>query len=119
MVRYRFGRLAEEFKKEISDIIQNEIKDPRVGFVSIINVQVSGDLRHAKVFVSILGNDHDIDDTMAALKNATGFVRREVARRVQLRYTPEIVFVYDDSIVYGAKISKLLHEVISEGNDDE
>lgn len=119
MVRYRFGRLAEEFKKEISNIIQNEIKDPRVGFVSIINVQVSGDMRHAKVFVSILGNDHDINDTMAALKSATGFIRREVARRIQLRYTPEIVFVYDDSIVHGAKISKMLHEVISEGKEDE
>ncbi|MGI6684817.1 MAG: 30S ribosome-binding factor RbfA [Bacillota bacterium] len=114
MVQYRSGRLAEEFKREISDIIKNEVKDPRVGFVSVVNVDVSGDLRHAKVFVSVLGDEKATSDTIRALKSAAGFIRREIARRIQLRYTPEITFVYDDSIAHGAKISKILADVLPE-----
>jgi len=109
--QYRFGRLAEEFKKEVSDIIKNEVKDPRIGFVSVVAVEVSGDLRHAKVYVSILGNEESVRGTMEALKRASGFIRKEIARRIQLRYTPEVVFLYDDSIAQGAKISKILHEI--------
>ncbi|MDD2497082.1 MAG: 30S ribosome-binding factor RbfA [Desulfitobacteriaceae bacterium] len=119
MAKYRFGRLGEEFKKEISTIIKDEVKDPRVGFVSVVDVQVSSDLRHAKVFVSVLGNETEVKETMAALNKATGFIRREVAQRIQLRYTPEIVFVYDDSIIHGARISKLLNECLTEGEKDE
>lgn len=119
MAQYRFGRLAEEFKKEISVILKDEVKDPRIGFVSVVSVQVSGDLRHAKVFVSVLGDESAVKDTMDSLKKATGFVRREVAQRIQLRYTPEIDFIYDDSIVHGARISKLLHECIPEVKQDE
>ncbi|MGI6065035.1 MAG: 30S ribosome-binding factor RbfA [Bacillota bacterium] len=119
MAKYRFGRLGEEFKKEISSIIKDEVKDPRVGFVSIVDVHVSGDLRHAKVFVSVLGNETEVKETMAALKKATGFIRREIAQRIQLRYTPEIVFVYDDSIIQGTRISKLLDECLTKGEKDE
>lgn len=119
MVQYRSGRLSEEFKKEISDIIKNQVKDPRVGFVSVVFVDVSGDLRHAKVFVSVLGDEKTISDTMAALKSAAGFIRREIARRIQLRYTPELTFIYDDSIAHGAKISKILADVLPEEEKDE
>ncbi|ATW24206.1 30S ribosome-binding factor RbfA [Candidatus Formimonas warabiya] len=119
MVQYRSGRLSEEFKKEISDVIKNHVKDPRVGFVSVVFVDVSGDLRHAKVFVSVLGSEATVKDTMAALKSASGFIRREIAHRIQLRYTPEITFVYDDSIAHGAKISKILADVIPEEEKDE
>jgi ribosome-binding factor A len=119
MVQYRLGRLAEEFKKEISDIIKNEVKDPRVGFVSVVSVEVSGDLRYAKVFISVLGDEKSITDTIKALKSATGFIRREIARRIQLRYTPEITFVYDDSIAHGAKISKILADVLPEEEKNE
>ncbi|HHT63360.1 MAG: 30S ribosome-binding factor RbfA [Bacillota bacterium] len=119
MVQYRSGRVAEEFKKEISDIIKNEVKDPRVGFVSVVFVEVSGDLRHAKVFVSVLGDEKSISDTIKALKSAAGFIRREVARRINLRYTPELTFVYDDSIAHGAKISKILADILPEEDKNE
>ncbi len=119
MVQYRSSRLSEEFKKEISEIIKNEVKDPRVGFVSVVFVDVSGDLRHAKVYVSVLGDEVRIKETMLALKNASSFIRREIAHRIQLRYTPEITFLYDDSIVHGTKISKILAEVIPKGEKDE
>lgn len=112
MAQYRFGRLAEEFKKEISAIIKDDLNDPRVGFVSVVSVQVSADLRHAKVFVSILGDEDAVKDCMVALKKAAGFVRREIARRIDLRHTPEIEFHYDDSIIHGAKITQILREVI-------
>ncbi|MCR6545896.1 30S ribosome-binding factor RbfA [Dehalobacterium formicoaceticum] len=114
MVQYRSGRLSEEFKKEIADIIKNDVKDPRVGFVSVVFVEVSGDIRHAKVFVSVLGGEKAVQDSMAALKSASGFIRREISKRIQLRYTPEITFVYDDSIAHGVKISKILADVLPE-----
>lgn len=119
MAQYRFGRISEEFKKEVSGIIKDELKDPRVGFVSVVSAQVSGDLRHAKVFVSVLGDEVTVKESMEALKKASGFIRREIAQRMNLRYTPEIEFMYDDSIVHGAKIAKLLHEVMPAGNDSE
>ena len=117
MAQYRFGRLAEEFKKEISAIIKDEVNDPRVGFVSVVSVQVSADLRHAKVFVSVLGDDETVKESMTALKKAAGFVRREIAHRIDLRHTPEIEFHYDDSIIHGAKISQILREVIPEAGE--
>ena len=106
-------RVAEEIRREISDIIMNGIKDPRVsGLISITGVRVSDDLRHAKVFVSIYGeNDLDKNETYETLKNATGFVRREIGSRIRLRYTPDIAFVLDESIEYSINISKLLKEV--------
>lgn len=119
MVQYRTGRLSEEFKKEISEIIQNDIKDPRVGFVSVVHVDVSGDLRHAKVYVSVLGDEKTTADSMTALKSASGFIRREIAQRIQLRYTPELTFLYDDSIAHGAKISKILADVLPDKDKDE
>lgn len=114
MAHYRSSRLGEELKKEIYEIIKNDVKDPRVGFVSIISVEVSGDLRHAKVFVSVL-DDGEVKQTLDALKKAAGFIRREIANRIQLRYTPELSFVHDESIAYGAKITKLLETYAPEG----
>lgn len=119
MVQYRADRLGEEFKKEISSIIRNQVKDPRVGFVSVVYVDVSGDLRHAKIYFSVLGDDKAIAETIQALKSATGFIRREIARRIQLRYTPELTFIYDDSIAHGAKISKILADVLTEEEENE
>ncbi len=122
MAQYRTGRLSEEFKKEISDIIKNDLKDPRVGFVSVVFVEMSGDLRHAKVYVSVLGDEKEVQNSMAALKSATGFIRREMSQRIHLRYTPEITFFYDDSIAHGVKISKILADVLPEeekNNEEE
>ncbi len=115
----RSQRVAEEIKREISDIIMNGIKDPRIGgLISITGVRVTDDLRHAKVFVSIFGED-DIDknETYEALKNATGFIRREIGNRIRLRNTPDIAYVLDKSIEYSINISKLLKEVGADDNE--
>jgi len=105
----RVNRVSEEFKKEISDIIKNEIKDPRIAqFTSIMSVDVTKDYRYAKVYVSVMGDDKEKSDTMAGLKSAAGFVRKEVGSRVKLRYTPEILFELDNSIEHGIYISNLL-----------
>jgi len=113
----RTNRIAGEMQKEISDIIRNSIKDPRLPeFISVTAVRVTKDLRYARVYVSVFGSEKEKNDAMAALKNASGFVRREIGQRVQLRYTPEITFLLDDSIEQGLHISKLIDETIKSGN---
>ena len=106
----RSDRLGELMQREISDIIHRQIKDPRVGFCTIIRVDVSGDLSHAKVRVSIMGAEDQKKKTLAGLKSATGFIRREIGQRVALRHTPEIVFVLDKSIDHSIRISQLINE---------
>jgi ribosome-binding factor A len=114
----RADRIAEELKREISDLIRNEIRDPRIAeFTSITSVEVTRDLRYAKVFVSVLGDDKQKDDTLSGLKSAAGFVRREIGKRVKLRYIPEILFELDKSIEHGIYISKLIDKVNKAGED--
>lgn len=110
----RFARIDEEMKKEISNIINFEIKEPTVtGLISVTKVKVTTDLKYAKVYVSIL-NAKDTKQTLAGLKKSAGFVRSEVAKRINLRTTPEILFELDDSMEYGAKIDSILKEVIKD-----
>ncbi len=118
MTTQRIERLKEQLKIEISDIFQKELKDPRVGFVSITDVEVSGDLRHVKVFVSIMGDDETKAQTMEGLERATGFVRTEIGKRIRLRHTPEIRFKMDDSMERGARIFQLLNQVKDEQSRD-
>ncbi len=113
MVNYRNNRLSGEMQKEIADIIQNHIKDPRLGFVSVVGVEVAKDLSAAKVFVSHLGDEVSLAATMKALESGAGFIRRELARRLKTRTVPELTFYDDHSIEYGMKINKMLGEVIS------
>lgn len=119
MTHYRIDRLREQMKAEISDILRREMKDPRLGFVSVTDVEMSQDLRHAKVYVSILGDEAAKRETIAALQGAVGFVRTEIGRRIRLRHTPEIVFKLDESIERGARIFELLEQIkgeaVSEG----
>jgi len=107
----RLARLRELFKIEVSAILQREMKDPRIGFVSVTDVELSMDLRHAKVFVSILGDAAAKAETMATLGNAQGFVRRELARRIRLRFIPAIHFKLDESIERGVRVQRLLRRV--------
>ncbi|MDR3270799.1 MAG: 30S ribosome-binding factor RbfA [Peptococcaceae bacterium] len=116
MVKHRAYRLAESLKEDISQIIREDLKDPRVGFVTVTSVEVAEDLSQAKVYVSVLGSMADAQASLKALNGAAGFVRSEVAKRIRLRYAPEIVFRYDPSIERGAHIAQLLREV---GNDGE
>lgn len=106
----RAQRMREGMKRETSEILQT-MKDPRIGFVSVTDVEVSPDLRHAKVFVSVYGDEDVKTTTMDALVKAQGFVRSELGKRIRLRHTPEIVFHPDDSIERGARINALLRSV--------
>ena len=113
MAKYRAGRINEEVKKEISDIIRTEIKDPRLtAMISVVDVNVTKDLRYAKVYISIFANsDEEKHPSFEALKNACGFIRREVGHRVNLRYAPEIIFELDNSIEHGMHIDSLLEKI--------
>lgn len=108
----RIIKINEEIKHELSAIIREGLKDPRVDtLVSIIHVDTTPDLKHCKINVSTLGDEHKQQETIEGLKNSSGFIRRELAHRINLRNTPELHFVIDHSIEYGVKMSKLIDEV--------
>ena len=114
----RFGRINEEYRKELSYIIDQKLKNPNVtGLISVTKVKVTTDLKFAKVYVSIL-NSKNIKDTLAGLKKSSGFIRSELAKKVNLRNTPELIFELDDSIEYGARIDSILKEIMPK-NDKE
>lgn len=114
MGKIRVNRVGEQIKKEISDIIQNELKDPRIGFVTVTEVEVTGDLQMAKVFVSVLGSEEQKQETLKALRKAVGFIRSEVGKRVRLRLTPEVIFQLDTSLDYSTRIQEVLRDIRSE-----
>lgn len=111
----RTNRIAEEMKREISEIIKNEVKDPRLPtLISVIAVNVTKDLRYAKVFVSVLGTEEEKVGAISALKSAAGFIRREVGHRMQIRYTPELHFELDTSIEHGVYMSQLIDKTLKD-----
>ena len=113
----RLGRIEEEYKKELSQIISYELKNPNVtGMISVTKVKVTNDLKYAKVYVSIL-NSKNIKDTLAGLKKSSGYIRSELAKKVNLRNTPEIIFELDDSLEYGAKIDTILKQILPKKED--
>lgn len=115
----RSRRVAEEIKKEIAQIIRDGIKDPRVrGLLTVTNVEVSDDIRYAKIFVSYFGEDEGKDEAIKVLTKASGFIRSELAGRLRLRYTPELTFKFDESIAYGAKISELIRKTVEPNKGD-
>jgi len=118
MASNRIGRINEEIQKELASLIRN-LKDPRVQdtMISITHVEATPDLRYAKVYASFL-QEQQADEAMKGLKSASGYLRRELGRALQLRYTPELVWEKDDSIVYGAKMLKLINS-LEVGSDDE
>lgn len=119
MGKHRVGRVGEALKEEISQIVREELKDPRVGFVTVIGVEVASDLGHAKVHVSIMGSEAEIKESMQALTRAAGFVRSELGKRLSLRHTPDLAFKLDQSIEHGLKISKILHQVLDDSKPGE
>ncbi|HIW57880.1 MAG TPA: 30S ribosome-binding factor RbfA [Firmicutes bacterium] len=107
----RMDRVSEEVKRELAAIIR-ELKDPRLsGMVSVISVKVTKDLKYAKAGISVLGDEKKKKDALSALKSASGHIRKEIGRRLNLRNTPEFSFVEDDSIEYGAHINELLKKL--------
>ena len=120
----RTDRVSVLIQRELSDIIQRELKDPRVGFCTISQVQVSADLRYADVKVSVIGDKRQKRNSITGLKNAAGFLRREVVQRIGLRHAPELRFELDDSVDQLMRIDRLLkrihtQEKVSSPADDE
>ena len=108
---WRQDQLGEVIAHELSDLIRTRMKDPRIGFASITDVDLSADLRHAKVFVSVMGDAQEQHDTLGALNHASGFLRHELAQRLTVRHTPEIAFRLDESIAHGAHVLDLINQV--------
>ena len=112
MPKHRLDKISEEIKREISEIMRTELKDPRVAAIcSITDVLTTPDLKFAKVFVSVLGDEQQQKDTMKGLVSAAGFIRKKVSEKINLRYMPEIHFELDKSIEHGAHILKLINDV--------
>ena len=113
----RIEKLQELIKQEMSKMLLTDLKDPRIGFVTVTEVEMTGDLREAKIFVSIMGNAEQVKSSLEGLNSALGFIRREIGQRVRLRFTPEISFALDTSLDYSEHIQKLLLQVEGERKD--
>ena len=112
MGRYRRADSVEGLvRREVSDIIRSRVKDPRIGFVTVTAVRMSDDLRYAKVYVSILGDERERGESLRVLERASGFIRGELGRRIRMRHVPEIGFQYDNSMEYGARIDEILRNL--------
>ena len=108
----RTDRLGEQIRLEISDIIERELADPRIGFTTVTGVQLSSDLGHAKVFISVIGEAEAREHTLRGLNSARSFIRRQLSRRLHhLKHVPELAFRYDESLERGNRIEELLHKI--------
>lgn len=110
----RVEKVQELMKQEISQIILRELKDPRIGFVTVTSVECTGDLREAKVYVSLMGNEAQVKACWSGLNSSLGFIRREIGKRIRLRVTPELSFALDKSLDYSAHIQELLLKIKAE-----
>ena len=116
----RIQRLNNLIRNEISELLQRQVKDPRLGsFVAITEVSISPDMRHATIFVSHIGSEEEKQETLSALASASGFFRRELAGRLRLRHIPELSFQWDDSIERGARLLELIDRVTSDSTPDQ
>ena len=115
----RKDRVSEQIRRELAELIRTELKDPRVGMVSITDVEVTSDYAHAKVFFSTLAGSEHLDEVMTGLQKASGFLRRELGKRITIHTTPQLKFVFDQSLERGADLSKLIQQAveISERSD--
>lgn len=111
----RLSRINDEIMKELSQIIRGELKDPRIGaMTSVIRAETTQDLKYCKVFVSVLGGAEEKENVMKGLKNAAGFMRRLIAQRINLRYTPELIFKLDESAEYAIRMDRLIDQIAKE-----
>ncbi len=109
----RKDRVAEQVRRELADLIRTQLKDPRVGMISITEVEVTADYAHAKVFFSTLAGSESLPQVMAGLHNASGFLRRELGKRISIHMTPQLHFVFDQSLERGADLSKLIQDAVA------
>jgi ribosome-binding factor A len=119
MTGRRPERLAEQIKEEVSLIIAGEVEDPRVGFVTVTDAKLTPDLRYAKIYVSVLGTEAEVKESLAALKHAAGFIRTQLGAMLRMRRTPELNFVYDETFETAARIEELLSEEVEKARARE
>ncbi|MDP2921132.1 MAG: 30S ribosome-binding factor RbfA [Candidatus Omnitrophota bacterium] len=107
----RSERVEEQLKKEISKILQEDIKDPRIGFTTITRIDLTGDLRYARIYFSIMGDDKAKEESLKGIKSSVGFIRKLIAERMDLRYVPELYFKLDNSIEYSINLEKTFERI--------
>jgi len=113
-------RINGEVQRVLAEVIRGEIKDPRISpLTSVVAVEVAPDLKTCKAWISVYGDEQVISDTLAGLKSAEGYIKNQLAKKINLRNTPEIRFIVDESIAYGVRMSKLIDDVISNDNREE
>ena len=112
-------RLAEQIREEVSLILAGEVEDPRVGFVTVTDAKVTPDLRHAKIFVSVLGTDAEIAESLKALNHASGYVRSQLGAVLRIRRVPDLHFVHDDTVRTATRIEEILSEEVEKARERE
>ncbi len=115
----RSHRVGDQIHKEISALLIKGLKDPRIGFVTITSVEVTSDLSSARIYFSVMGSESDIKNTEKGLKSSVPYLRRELAKRLRLRHTPDLQFKFDNSLAYGNHINTLLQQIKTEHTDDQ
>ena len=120
MNKKRINRISEEVKKAVSELLLDGLKDPRVNsMTTVTDVEVTNDLSYANIYISVLGNEKEKKDSMKGLKNAKGFIRNEIAKRVDFRHVPEPVFHLDESIEKAMHITKLINKINKENGENK
>ncbi len=109
----RKERVSEQIRREVADLIRTELKDPRVGMISITDVEVTADYAHAKIFFSSMSGSENLAEIMTGLQKASGFLRRELGKRISIHMTPQLHFVFDQSLERGADLTKLIQEAVA------
>lgn len=114
----RLGRIGDQIQKDLAELIRTEVKDPRIGMITLTDVEISSDHHHAKVFFTILGGPESIATATAGLQHASGFLRSQLAKGLQLRIVPELHFIYDESVERGIRLSSLIADAIASQPED-
>lgn len=114
----RTSRIAEQIRRDLAELIRTELKDPRVSLVTLTDVEVTADYAHAKVFFTTLAGAEHLEEITAGLKRASGFLRRELGKRIKIHHLPELHFVYDPSVERGTRLSQLIDEAVHSGRND-
>lgn len=115
----RSDRVAQQVQRELADIIRNELKNQQIGLLTLTDVELTRDLSHAKVFYTLLNGDDDLEKTAEVLARSSGFLRSQLARRIQLFTVPTLTFIYDKSIAEGVALSQLIDQAIATNTTDE
>lgn len=110
----RSQRVTEQIRRELAELIRLEVKDPRVGFITLTDVEITPDYAHAKVFFTSMTGEEGLDEILVGLRRASGFLRRELGKRVRIHTTPELHFHYDKSVEQGSRLSQLIDDVVRE-----